>query len=232
MPTTPEPATIAYLTSVYARASDSFIRGEGDLVNLCTCRRLQINLRNSLVAVSGSLVDLDVKADEMAPEQGPRVELRQTSVFSREPVFALSSTRAGKGLGQVHVDATACLFAALAKRPLIYLKAPDVQSEGQLGKYLDWKGEQNGYARFDKLLEYERPDEMGRQMELTTGEWGKLFGETQVGRDETPLPPLADVVLSQVRPDDLRPTRDVEAAAPGVGSLAELDPLLKALDAR
>jgi hypothetical protein len=210
---------------------DSFIRGEGDLANLCSCRRLYIGLTNTLVAVAGSLVDLDIKSDDATPEQGPRVELKRSSVFSREPIFALSSSKAGKGLGQVHIDAGACLFAALAKRPLIYLKAPDVQSEAQLSKYLDWRGEQNTYARFDKVLEYERPDEMGTAMQLASVEWGKLFGESPIGRDEILLPPLGDVVLSQVRPNELRP-RDVEAPAAGVSSLAELEPLLKALDTR
>ncbi len=208
---------------------NSFIRGDGDLANLCSCRRLTIGLDNSLVALAGSLFDLDVKSDEMATEQGPQIELKRTTVFCRAPIFSLNSTRAGKGLGRTHVEASGCLFAALAKRPLMYLKAPDVQNESQLTKYIEWKGEQNAYARFENLLESERPDEMGRAMELSAGAWGKQF-EPQTGQSDIALPSLSDVVLTQVRPDDLRPT-SAEAPNVGAGSLTDL-PLPKALEPR
>jgi serine/threonine protein kinase len=205
---------------------NSLVRGDGDLANLDLCRRLSVSMRNSLVALSGSLVDVDVRSEEPGAElAGPLVELDHASIFSREPVFTLSTTRTGKVLGTTHVKCQNSVLGALAKRPLVYLKASEVMSEQQLGKYLEWDGKQNLYVRFDKLLEHELPDEKGTTMQLTTGEWGKLFGETM---SEVVLPALGDANLWEIVPERFR-VADTDS---GCSTLAELDPLIKAMPAR
>jgi len=63
----------------------------------------------------------------------------------------LVSGKAGRGLGFTQINATSCLLAAAAAKPLVALDGPE--NENQLKKILGWSGATNAFAGFDKLLE-------------------------------------------------------------------------------
>lgn len=109
----PKPGTAPAMSS-RVQFNNSFVRGDGDFTNMDACRRLVLSLDTSLVVLSGSLVDLEGRTEEPSADMvGPKVELKNTSMFSREPLFNLSATRAGKGLGCTDVDSRSCLHGAL-----------------------------------------------------------------------------------------------------------------------
>jgi hypothetical protein len=211
-----------------------FIRGDGDLVNMTGCRPLKLALENSLLAVAGSLAAVQSSGEDVAADQGPEIVLNKVSTFTREPTFSFRASRNGKGLARVHIEARTCLFAPLADRPLVFLEASDVMSEEHLAKYLEWKTdpkEQNCFTRFDKLLEQERPNEIGSTMQLDPVRWGKLFGETKLRNEDMTFPQVpADLILSQAVPGLFRPN-DPETASFGVDAdaLNKVEALVKAL---
>jgi hypothetical protein len=212
------------------KLNNSFVRGDGDLISVASCRPIQLGLENSLVALSGSLADIQAVAGEDVPAgQEPRFNLKQVSVFTRDPVFSLQCFKNGKGLAKTHVEARACLFGPLGDRPLVYLSASDVVTEDQLTNYLDWTGGQNCFVKFEKLLEQEKPNQMGTVMQLEPMRWVKVFGgAVQTKEDVTfPLRP-SDLVLWQAQPEWFRPDDGDKAA----GAQLDLDALLKALPAR
>jgi hypothetical protein len=125
---------------------ECFVRGKGDLVNLNGCRMLHVDVKNSLVALDGSLLDIRAANKVMPMNQGVRWKMERSSVFTTESVFTLHS-KAGKGLTETLADIEGCLLVSLAPRqPVVELGLPDEPIE----KYLKWDGRQNFYANFDK----------------------------------------------------------------------------------
>jgi serine/threonine protein kinase len=140
---------------------ECFVRGKGDLVSLRGCRLLHVDMKNSLVALDGSLLDVTASDKAMAMEQGVRWKMEHTSVFTTDSIFALRSMT-GVGLTKTEADIRGCLFVSLLpERPVVLL---DMKNNSELNKYLDWRGEQNFYANFDK--------------DKVT-EWKDLFRETK-----------------------------------------------------
>lgn len=139
---------------------ECFIRGKGDLVSLRGCRLLHVDMKNSLVALDGSLLDITAADKAMAMEQGVRWKMERSSVFTTDSIFALRCMT-GVGLTKTEADIKGCLFVSLLpERPVVLLD----MKNSDLGEYLGWKGEQNYYANFDK-------DKVS--------EWKSLFSETR-----------------------------------------------------
>jgi hypothetical protein len=207
----------------------SFVRGDGDLVNLTSCRPVKFVLENSLVAVTGSLAAVQATGEDLAADQGPQVELTRVSAFTREPTLSLRAFKNGKGLGCTHVEARSCLFAGLEGRPLVYLESAELLSDEQVPRFLEWKGEQNCFANFGKLLEQEKTNEMGSMMSLDSGRWDKLFRDLTRGRYESLAVPALTDYLWQATPDQFRPAEAEQQLGSYGASLPDLDPLLKAV---
>ena len=144
---------------------DCFVRGKGDLVALRGCRPLQVELKNSLVALDGSLLDV-IATDKMMPMSAPGVrwKMERTSVITTDSIFALRS-KTGLGLTKTQASADGCLFVSLKpETPMVLL---DMTKSADLADYLDWngwKGDPNFYANHDNQR---------------VREWKDLFTETK-----------------------------------------------------
>ena len=88
---------------------ECFVRGKGDLVSLNGCRLLKVDLKNSLVALDGSLLDVEAGAKSMPMTQGVRWDIERSSLFTTDAIFALRS-RLGKVLTETHADVRGSLL--------------------------------------------------------------------------------------------------------------------------
>jgi hypothetical protein len=211
-------------TSTEVKLSNCFIRGEGDFVKMTACRPFKLVAENSVVAVSGSMLNLQAAIGEDV-DQGPTIMLTRVSALTRDAVFSLRSFKNGKGLARMTIDARNCLFAPIGDRPLILFESPDV-SEDLVTKYVDWKERPNCFAKFDKLVEQERPNDSSAMMP-DAERIRKIFGAKN-SSDSPTMPPMADMILARESPAVLRPT-DPEPFAAFGATLDQFDALLKAL---
>lgn len=167
---------------------ECLIRGKGDLVGLRGCRPLQVDMRNSLAVLDGALLNVNAADKALAMDQGVRWRMERTSAFVTDSLFALRSMT-GMGLARTEADVRGCFFGSLQPdRPVVLL---DMKSS-DLEKYLDWKGEGNFYANFDKDA---------------VREWKNLFSEArEFGK--IAFPKLTDErrqALWDAEPDWFRP---------------------------
>lgn len=147
-------------TSARVEFQECLVRGRGDLVSLRGCRLLQVDVRQSLIALAGSLLDIHA-ANKVTPlDQGVHWRMDQSSVFTTDSVFALRSSQTGKGLSRTTVKLEGCLLAALTPEQ----KLVDATKEDDIATYLDWKCEQNFYAGFHKVRDWgdEHPESKSR----------------------------------------------------------------------
>jgi hypothetical protein len=217
-------------TSTRVTFTNSFIRGDGDLIRMTACRPVKLTLDNSLVALSGCLANVQATAgDDLPADQGPQVDLLRSTVLTRDAVFSLKSFKNGKGLAQLHVNATSCLFAPIGDRPLIFLESSDVGSDDLVAKYLDWKGTPNRFAKFDKFMEQQRPNENMTVMMVDVERMRERIGGPKAGSEIPTMPPLmSEFILSRESPASLRPV-DPGRQFADFGAAPELDSLIEAL---
>jgi len=216
--------------------SNSYVRGQGDLVAMRWCRSLKGTLKNSLFALSGSLVDIQASGEEVPVDQNPlEIVMNQVSAFTKDSaVFSLRSAMNGKGLGRSKLEAHQCLFSPAERassRPLITLAAADIVSEDQIKDYVQWKGDQNCFPGFSRLLELERPNEMGVMMKLEPMQWAKVFEEAKMRTDDLTFAGLGETPLWQALPDKFRPIdAPPDFVETGIGATAkDMDALAKSL---
>jgi hypothetical protein len=126
---------------------ECFIRGKGDLVSLRGCRKLNVEMTNSLVALDGSLLDIRATNKEMAMDQGVRWNMARSSIFTNKALFAFQF-ESSKGLTRTSAFVKDCLLASLSLNQSVPLVLPELSKE-EFRKYLDWEGERNFYANFD-----------------------------------------------------------------------------------
>lgn len=148
---------------------ECFVKGKGDLVALQGCRLLHVHLSKSLVALDGSLLDVDAGAKEMPMDQGVHWTMTRTSVFTKKSLFALRSQGA-KGLTRTYADITGCLLTSLA--PDQSVGVVEINKDDKPGKFLEWKGKANFYANFDNMRDNMR--EWREQVSELDSKDGKL----------------------------------------------------------
>jgi hypothetical protein len=173
---------------------ECFVRGKGDLVALQGCRKLDVLVTNSLIALDGSLLDVDASSKAMAMSQGVQWKMDRSSIFTTEPLFALHA-KTGTMLTETNAKIKDCLLAALAlngDQDVVWL---DTSREAKLGAYLKWDGEHNFYANFDKDKLREWKDKIP---EVIT-DFGKLTFSPKLGEDAK-RPPLWEATPDLFKP--------------------------------
>jgi hypothetical protein len=128
---------------------ECFIRGKGDLVALQGCRKLNVEMINSLVALDGSLLNIEAASKTMPMTEGVNWKMDRSSIFTTVPVFALNFKPGSTVLTETHAKIKDCLLASLGSDQDVVL--PDMD---KLGKYLKWECEHNYYANFDKIRDW------------------------------------------------------------------------------
>src|SRR5205807_7364749 len=66
---------------------ECFVRGRGDLVTLHGYRLLDVEMKNSLVALHGSLLEIHAANKEMPMSQGVAWKMTKSSIFSADAAF-------------------------------------------------------------------------------------------------------------------------------------------------
>ena len=174
------------VASARVEFNECLVRGCGDLVSLRGCRLLHVDVKDSLIVLKGSLLDIQAanKNMSMFMDQGVHWKMVRSSIFTTKSIFALKST--GKGLTKTLAEKIeGCLLVALTPdQPVVLLEKDD-----DLKAYLDWKGEQNFYAQFEK-------------------DWKDQYPETKSVYEKITFPKLDDEALQSlwdVTPELLRP---------------------------
>jgi serine/threonine protein kinase len=136
---------------------ECFIRGKGDLVALHGCRRLNVDIDASLIALDGSVLDIDAGTKEMPLDEGVQWNMMRSTVLAKKSIFNLRAG-ASKGLTVTRAKVRDCLLAALTTEAAPPVVALD---KGELKKYLSWDGGHNFYGNFfdpqgDDLVEWKQ----------------------------------------------------------------------------
>jgi hypothetical protein len=124
------------------------VRGNGDLVWGRSSRPFGLEVRDSLAALTGSLLNIENTREDAAlalPGQRVAVSLNRLTTFLGGHLVRLRSSDL-RGLVPVTVDrATACLFVAAEGKALVRLEGLRTTDDRVKDKLL-WKGEQNHYS--------------------------------------------------------------------------------------
>lgn len=175
---------------------DCFVRGKGDLVALRGCRKLNVKVTGSLIALDGSLLDITAATKAMPMAEGVTWEMDRSSVYTTEALFALHAEE-NTVLTQNVAKIDHCLLAALVPEQSVVL--PAMPRPEKLRQYLKWECEQNFYANFPaaKLQDWkvDFPEPTSKSGKLTMSP--KLVDESK--------PPLWDALPDWFKanePDD------------------------------
>lgn len=158
---------------------DTFVRGEGDLLNVPASRPFELTVTNSLVALSRSLLRMHgIDSEKDSGDAVASIHMDRASVFVGESMLNLHGSSEGKGLVLTRVDPVQdCLFVSVRPRtPLIALQEIQVNEEN-LTDVVKWNGGVNSYSGFDDVyLRHSRTD----IFPMTVGReaWKRFSGES------------------------------------------------------
>jgi len=182
---------------------ECFVRGKGEVVALQGCRKLTVEMTNSLVALDGSLLYIAAASKTMPMSEGVQWKMDRSSIFTKESLFALHS-KSGTMLTETHAKIKDCLLVPLAADQDVVLL--DMSRDVKLSAYLKWDCEHNYYANFeiDKLREWK---DKVPEMIMDGSETGPLDGRSISGKISFPkLTDEARQRLWDVTPDMFKPT--------------------------
>jgi len=202
------------------------VRGEGDCLSVRASRPFEFGLENCIVALTGSLVNVEGNAAEPAAQPSAHLRLDRVTTYLTDQLVQLRAGKNGKGLVPTSVSAHNCLFAAAGSKAFIYLDG--VESEKQMKELFTWDGRHNAYDGFDKLLDQQPAGESMVMLRYDQEKWRMFANESDpqplflrarcfdLGADR----PLADVV-----PEDFRAKGDLRPQLLNYGSTLTRDNL-------
>jgi hypothetical protein len=209
---------------------DCFVRGDGDLVAARVSRQFELEVDNALVALAGSLVNVDL-GDEPAPDAAEvAVELSRATAYLGGHLLRLHAKDARALLPFKFKPVQDCLFvSATGSNSLIHIDGPEV-SDDRLRTLLTWDGQHNAYTDFTQpgLID-QAPEGGAMAMPFTRDKWKEFTSETGAVFDRVRFRdrPAADTPLSRVTPARFRIKAD-EMVGPDMLSFgADLDKLPK-----
>jgi serine/threonine protein kinase len=202
------------------------VRGQGSLLAGRACRPYDLDVSNSLVVLEGSLLDADGSPREMTAERGAQIRLARVTTYLTENLLHLYGSKSGKGFLTLRVEpATDCLFASPQGKPLVHLESLD--SEEQMRRAFAWKGTNNAYSGFDKMLEMQPGDGEVVMRRFDPEAWQKFANvadnDPRFLKQKLDFSAMEERPLTQTLPDDFRLAAVVRQELGGVG--APLDEL-------
>jgi serine/threonine protein kinase len=214
-----------------------FIRGDGDLIDCQTSRPFDLKANNTLIALKGSFLNVEVAPDaQPAAPTGPMaLTLTRVTTYLTGNLIHLRAGKDYHTLPGVRCAPTDCLFVAAAKepQPLVHLDDSDYEKEAVHDKLIFWSAEggRTVYGNYGTMLDQTPPGE-GMPLTLGSDKWESLWGK-DTGKLVKPfrfgpaLPPAPDgpfttAVPLQFRPLDLSESgadvSHLEQTLPPVGS--------------
>jgi serine/threonine protein kinase len=152
------------------------VRGAGDLLYVRASRPFQLDLRNVLAVLEGSLVTVDGNRPEASlTGEGVSVTLDRVTAYVSETLIHL---RASANF-PVHVplrvvSATNCLFVAAMGNALLRIEGP--QSEEDLRRRFSWQGKGNVYSVSGPLLVWQPLPKEEMPHRYPSERWSELWG--------------------------------------------------------
>lgn len=144
MPDMPIPGT-APRVPLNVELSESLVRGEGDLFLLRRPEPVRLEVRQSVVALSGSLLHERLTTNA-ASEQAPQeLRLDHVTVVMGDSLARLDCASEVRRPPQVQVSASNCIFSAAGEAPLVSLSA-NLPLQDFRGLFR-WAGRYNFYDR-------------------------------------------------------------------------------------
>jgi serine/threonine protein kinase len=213
-----------------------FVRGQGDLVWSQGGQPAEVTVKNSLVALSGSLLNVEGNKDMAAPTGTLALQLKKVTTYLGGNLIRLKAGKDLKSLAQLRCVPEGCLFLPLpGDRALIHLEGPESEERGLKNK-LAWNAPgPNAYGVFNTLLEQQSN---GTMMKMPLPEpleaWKTSFsGETDSEYNvKLSNPPATDTVLTQLQPSAFRTTDKLKDYGVDTAVLRQLLPLRGKSDIR
>jgi serine/threonine protein kinase len=118
------------------------IRGEGDLVTLRASRPLDLQIKESLVYLQGSVVMQQQGAvKEPANSDGIGIRIDRSALLAEAAILQIHAGKSTMPRYQhpLRVDSTDSLYVRLGEQPIVLLDMPDVM-EKMVPQLVDWRG--------------------------------------------------------------------------------------------
>ncbi len=206
-----------------------FVRGQGDLVGSQGGQPAEVTLKNSLVALTGSLLNVEGTTKDMpAPTGTLSLELKKVTSYLGGHLIRVRAVKDLKSLAQLRCEPEACLFLpSSGDRALIHLEGPESEERGLKSK-LAWNGGPNAYGSFNTLLEQQS---IGSMMKMPLPSpleaWKNNFsGETNSEYNIKLInPPAADTAFTLLQPSAFRTTEKLKDYGADLAALRQMPSL-------
>jgi serine/threonine protein kinase len=158
-----------------------FVRGEGDLVAARTSRPFDLDVTDSLAALTGSLLSIDAGTKESPAPLRPEIAVRLNQVTAYLGGYLVRAHAASlDSLVPVACTPVKSLLVSADRRALLRLEAGPKDAKAARERLLLRDGERNQYANFSPLLEQQATDNETPAVVETQERWrDKENGETR-----------------------------------------------------
>jgi serine/threonine protein kinase len=193
-----------------------FVRGDGDLVAVRASRPLVLDVKDSLVALGGSFLNVESNPKEPQSAAIETVTLKHVTTYMTDHLVRLGATNA-RGLVPVQVWSEDCLFASAGDKPFMHLDGMDA-GETPMNRLFSWEqGKHNAYSKSMPMLDPKpRTDDMPVPP-YGQDKWKSLTGETDALFTSIRFAaPPADSSLASVSPAAFRVAAESELKTYGV----------------
>jgi hypothetical protein len=214
------------------------LRGKGRLLSVRGSRAFELDVKNSLAVLDGTLIEIDPANGDPASNGMALVRLnRCTTYLSGNLLHLKAGDKKGEmgptGLAKTDVNATNCLFVPATDNRDAFVRADRFDTREQVEKWFAWSGKNNlyGYDKKKVMLEIRVTDVEAMPMKMINGDrWLELASEegdpfASVRFDYVPPEAGRAKAFLAVRPNDFRiksfdpPRLDTE---PDLGAPSEL----------
>jgi serine/threonine protein kinase len=134
-----------------------FVRGQGDLIWSRSSRPFKIDANNTLVALSGSFLNVQLSSDTPPPAPGHEVvaSLKKVTTYLGGYLVHWRAVTDLKGVVPFHCQPTDCAFLpATTRGSLLHLEGPETDMD-KLKDKLVWDRGRNAYGQFEWLFDQE-----------------------------------------------------------------------------
>jgi hypothetical protein len=197
-----------------------FVRGKGRLLSVRQSRPFDLDVKNALAALDGTLVDIDPSTADPSGAGSGNVHLTRVTAYLGGSLLHVRAAErktdtAPFGLARTEVTATQCVFAPAGPGSEALVRADRLESREQVEKWVGWRGKDNvyGYDRKGILLEIRSGDTMPPKpvdgegwLALAQEEGDDPFAALRFSAEELPAAGQARKFLS-VRPAHFGPPR-------------------------
>jgi serine/threonine protein kinase len=204
------------------------VRGQGDLIWSRGGQPAELTIKNSLVALSGSLLNAEGDKDLPGTDVPLIVTLKKVTTYLGGNLIRFRAGKDIKSLAVVQCRPEDCLFLPAADRALVHLEGPESEERG-LPEKLFWEHVgKNAYGGFTTLLEQQS---IGSMMMMPSPskleDWkDKVSGETESDYNvKLPSPPAADTAFAQLLPPAFRTDEKLKDYGADIASLRKIPPL-------